>query len=97
MNVKNGRVPIFLYFFTMKEKSKNRGRAQNKVCALVTKEMTIGEAIQKYPKTVFVFIDYGLHCVGCPVALRETIEEAAKLHRIDLKKFLKDLNEATKS
>lgn len=62
----------------------------------ITKEMTIGEVLKKYPKTAFVFIDYGLHCVGCPMAMPETIEEAAKLHQIDLKKFLKDLNKAVK-
>lgn len=54
--------------------------------------MTIGQVIRKYPKAVFVFIDYGLHCVGCLIAQGETIEEAAKLHHIELKKFLKDLN-----
>lgn len=58
----------------------------------ITKEMKIAEVIRQYPKTIFVFIDYGLHCVGCPAAEPETIEEAAKLHRIDLKKFLTDLN-----
>ena len=62
----------------------------------ITKKMTIGEVIKEYPKTVFVFIDYGLHCVGCPMAEPETIEEAAKLHRINLKKFLKDLNKAVR-
>jgi len=64
--------------------------------SVITKEMTIGEVIKKYPKTVFVFIDYGLHCVGCPMALPEMIEEAVKLHQLDLKKFLKDLNKAIK-
>jgi len=58
----------------------------------ITEKMTIWEVIQKYPKTTFVFIDYGLHCIGCPMAEPETIEEAAKLHRVELKKFLKDLN-----
>ena len=58
--------------------------------------MTIGETVKKYPKTNFVFIDYGLHCIGCPAALAETVEEATKVHRIDLKKFLKDLNQAAK-
>jgi len=62
----------------------------------ITKEMTIGEVIKKYPKTIFVFIDYGLHCIGCPSALAETIDEAAKVHRIDFKKFLKNLNKAIK-
>ena len=64
--------------------------------SIITKEMTIGEVIKKHPKTVFVFINYGLHCVGCPMATPETIEEAVKLHQIDLKKFLKDLNKAIK-
>ena len=58
----------------------------------ITKEMTIGEVVQKYPKTTFVFIDYGLHCIGCPSALAETVETATKVHHIDLKKFLRDLN-----
>lgn len=62
----------------------------------ITKEMKIKEVIQKYPKTTFVFIDYGLHCIGCPMANPETIEEAVKMHRLDLEKFLKDLNEAVK-
>jgi hybrid cluster-associated redox disulfide protein len=60
----------------------------------ITKEMTISEVAQKYPKTTFVFLDYGLYCVGCPVAPDETIEEAAKVHQLDLTKFLKDLNKA---
>lgn len=58
----------------------------------ITKEMAISEAVRKYPKTAFVFMDYGLHCIGCPAAPAETIEEAAKLHRLDLDKLLKDLN-----
>lgn len=67
-----------------------------KKLAKITKEMTIAEVLKKYPKTAFVFLDYGLHCIGCPMAAPETIEEAAKLHRLDLKKFLKDLNKAIK-
>lgn len=66
--------------YNMKEKAK------------ITKEMTIGEVIKKYPKTIFVFIDYGLHCVGCPMAQNDTVEGAARLHRLPLEKLLKDLN-----
>ena len=65
----------------------------------ITGKMTVEEVIKNFPETAFTFIKYGLHCVSCPMALAEnveTIEEAAKLHRIDLKKFLKDLNGAIK-
>ena len=60
----------------------------------ITKEMTISEVAKKNHKTAFVFMEYGLHCIGCPMAPDETIEEAVKLHRLDLDKLLKDLNEA---
>jgi hybrid cluster-associated redox disulfide protein len=61
----------------------------------ITKEMVIEDIIQKYPKTTFVFLDYGLHCIGCPLAQDETIEEAVKVHQINLQKLLEDLNKAT--
>lgn len=62
----------------------------------INKEMTISGAMKRYPKTTFVFIEYGLHCPGCPMAEPETIEEAAKVHHLDLKKFLQDLNKTVK-
>lgn len=60
----------------------------------ITKEMTISEAVKKCPETASVLIDYGLHCLGCPWAEPETIEEAVQAHNIDLEKFLRDLNKA---
>ena len=58
----------------------------------ITKEMTIGEVIRNYPETLPLFLNHGLHCVGCPIAQGETIEQAAKVHKIDLDKFLQQLN-----
>ena len=58
----------------------------------ITKEMRINGVIKRHPKTTFVFMDYGLHCIGCPMALDESIEEAAKLHHINLKNLIRDLN-----
>lgn len=78
----------------MKKIKTVRRQANQKKEQYITKEMTISEIMKKYPKTVFVFIDYGLHCIGCPMSLPETVEEAARLHRVDFKKFLKDLNAA---
>ena len=62
----------------------------------ITKEMTITEVLEKYPKTIAVFMNYGLHCAGCPMAQSETIEELAEANQMDLKKLLEDLNKATK-
>jgi hybrid cluster-associated redox disulfide protein len=39
-------------------------------------------------------MNYGLHCVGCPLAQNDTLEGAARLHHLDLEKLLEDLNKA---
>lgn len=57
--------------------------------------MLIGELMEKYPKAAEVLMEkYGLHCVGCGMAMMETIEEGAKTHGMkagEIKKMLEDL------
>ncbi len=61
----------------------------------ITKDITLLEAMRRFPSTEGVFARYGLHCVGCDVASIETIEVAAATHGIkDLAKLLDDLNRA---
>jgi len=62
----------------------------------ITEKMTMGEIIRDFPGTAPVFLKYGLHCVGCPMANPETIEEAAQVHQIEIKKFIKELNQVIK-
>jgi len=66
-----------------------------KKTARITESMKIEEVIRNFPKTASIFLKYGLHCIGCPMAEPETIEEAAKVHQIEIKKFLSDLNKAS--
>jgi len=46
----------------------------------ITRDMTIGELIQKYPEAAPIVMSYGLHCVGCHVAHWETLEQGARGH-----------------
>lgn len=62
----------------------------------ISKDMAIGDIVRRYPQTVNIFMESGLHCVGCAVASFETIEEGAKAHGIDLKKLIRDLNKCIK-
>jgi hybrid cluster-associated redox disulfide protein len=62
----------------------------------ITKDMKMGEVLREHPETVQVFMEHGLHCVGCQVAFMETIEQGAAAHGIDVDKLLKDLNDAVK-
>ncbi len=63
----------------------------------ITKEMTVAEVVESFPKVAPILLGYGFHCAGCPVAKSETIEELAESNQLDLKTFLDSLNEAIKS
>ena len=45
--------------------------------AKITKDTTIGEAIQIDAGIIPILMSAGMHCVGCPSSAGETIEEAA--------------------
>ena len=59
----------------------------------ITKEMKISEIVEEYPQTLSLLLEKGFHCFGCPLAPEETLEEAAKVHDLDLEKLLEELNE----
>jgi hybrid cluster-associated redox disulfide protein len=65
----------------------------------ITKDMTFGDILSKHPEAAEIMMSYGLHCIGCHVAVYETLEQGAAAHGIsdtDLKKMLKELNDSVK-
>jgi len=47
---------------------------------LITKEMTIGDVVAKYPAVIEPLQEAGVHCVGCHVSYSETLEQGFKGH-----------------
>ena len=60
--------------------------------AKITKEMTIGEIIRINEGLIPVLMSGGMHCVGCPSAQVESLEEAAMVHGIEVDLLLTRLN-----
>jgi len=60
----------------------------------ITKEMHIGEVVEKFPQTVEVFLRHGLMCFGCAIARFENVEQGATAHGINVETLVKDLNTA---
>ncbi|MGV8145398.1 MAG: DUF1858 domain-containing protein [Alkaliphilus sp.] len=58
----------------------------------ITKDMTIMDVLTKDKGSAAVFMKYGLHCLGCPGATMESIEDAGKVHGIDTSNLVDDLN-----
>ena len=49
----------------------------------VTADMTIGELIRLDENIVPILMRAGMHCIGCPSAQAESLEEAALVHGLD--------------
>ena len=65
--------------------------------ARVTKDTTIGEAIQIDAGIIPILMSAGMHCVGCPASQGETLEEAAMVHGIDCGLLVEKINAAAKA
>lgn len=61
--------------------------------ATVNKDMTIAEMIQVDTGIIPILMDAGMHCVGCPSAQGETLEEAAMVHGMDSEALIEQINQ----
>ena len=59
---------------------------------MIEKTMKIGELIKSYPEKAEILLNAGMHCLGCPAAQEETIEEACEVHGIDVDEIIAQLN-----
>lgn len=59
---------------------------------MLTKEMTVGQVLRDYPQTVQVFLELGMHCLGCPSSTMESIEGAALTHGQNAEELVGKLN-----
>ena len=62
-------------------------------CGEITEDMNIREVIEKHPEVTSVFAKYNMGCIGCIAASFEKIKDIAVVHGVDVKQFLKELNE----
>ena len=58
----------------------------------ITKDTIIGDILDIAPDTAPFFLDMGMHCLGCPSARGETIEQACEVHGVDADELVEKLN-----
>ena len=49
----------------------------------LTLDMTVEQVMNRWPDSVRVFLDFGMDCVGCPIAAFHSVEEAGREYGID--------------
>ena len=59
---------------------------------VVTKDMLVGDVLDKDVDTAKFFFEIGMHCLGCPASRSETIEQACMVHNTDCEALVEKLN-----
>lgn len=59
----------------------------------VTKEMSIGEVLNIHRGTARIFMEFGMHCLGCPHATAESLQDACAAHGANADELVAQLNE----
>lgn len=59
----------------------------------ITKETLMGEMLEYDMGIAYILMQSGMHCVGCPSSIGESLEEACMVHGLDADLVLRDINE----
>lgn len=65
--------------------------------ANVTKDTIIMDVLELDPDTAPFFLEIGMHCLGCPSASGESIEQACMVHGTDADELVKKINDFLES
>ena len=58
----------------------------------ITKEMTIKDVITTNENLADILMEYGMHCLGCPMHTLETLQQACDGHGLDSDEVVGALN-----
>ncbi len=58
----------------------------------INKDTIIGTILDVAPETAPFFLEMGMHCLGCPSARGETIEQACMVHGVNADELVGKIN-----
>lgn len=59
---------------------------------IITKDTIIGDILDAEKDCAPFFLEIGMHCLGCPSARGETVEQACEVHGVDADELVEKLN-----
>lgn len=60
---------------------------------VVNRTTKIGDILDFNRETAVYFLEMGMHCLGCPSARNETIEQACAVHGVSVDELINKINE----
>lgn len=61
---------------------------------MIPLEMTVEEIQRRFPSTMEVFLKWKAACVGCPMAMFDTLEDVARTYRFPTDRFRGEIEAA---
>ena len=58
----------------------------------INKDTIIGSILDMAPDTAPFFLEMGMHCLGCPSARGETVEQACMVHGVNADELVAKIN-----
>ena len=59
----------------------------------IDKTMTIADVLELDRETAPIMMSYGMHCMGCPYSMMESLEMACAGHGADVDALVRELND----
>ena len=59
---------------------------------MITKDTIIGDILDMAPECATLFLEIGMHCLGCPSARGESVEMACEVHGVDADELVEKIN-----
>ena len=60
--------------------------------ATITRDMSIGQVLEINRETAPIMMEYGMHCMGCPFSMMESLEQGCAAHGTDVEELDDTLN-----
>lgn len=68
-----------------------------KKARMINKNMSFAEFMETAPESAEVLFENGMHCIGCAMAMSETLEQGAWAHGLDPDKLVNEINKKINS
>ena len=59
----------------------------------ITKETPMGQMLEYDQGIAYILMQAGMHCIGCPSSINESLEEACMVHGLDADVVLKSIQD----
>jgi hybrid cluster-associated redox disulfide protein len=62
---------------------------------MIDSDSIVADIMRDFPALICVFMDFRMHCVGCPIARFHTVNDSCREHGVEAEEFLAALRRQT--